>query len=269
MKHPGIVLLCIVAVMLAAAGCTKPSGPSAGASAVTVVTPDQTDQQVSDPAASPAPTAAPEATGTPAATNTSRVHYISQVRDIKDTQHLFSVQVPVEWRGIQTYQIDNPENYMGTMFKTDLLPNNTFSIITFSNYQSREQNYRDDCQRWIPAPNATRVTINGLTFDRYESAARGITNVTYVLRLSSMNDYGFLSVISFSADTSANPFAVEDYDRVVQSFRYYPKDQASLMSGTEIPFMYPDETSGNMHSFVLSSSSATTSTSKCHRSAGI
>ena len=89
----------------------------------------------------------------------------------------------------------------------------------------------------------TVVTINGITFDRFESTANGKTNVTYVARQTCMNEFGYLSVLAFSADTS-NRFAVEDYDRVVASFRYYGREEVSTMPGEEIPRILPDEGEG-------------------------
>jgi len=265
MKNTGIFLFLLVAASLVAAGCTNLSGAAVTATpAPAVATPVPAGTPAPDPTVSGTTIPVPSATGTPEPAVTL-VHFVSLTKGIKDSQRLFSLQIPVEWRDIETYRIENPENYEGFMYETDLRPNATFSLLTFSNYRSREQNFRDDCKGWVPAPNATVVDINGLTFDRYESASGGVTNVTYVMRQSGMNDYGFLSVFSFSADTSGNRFMVEDYDRVVQSFRYYPKEKVSTMPGEEISFVYPDDTSGNMRSAFNSGSSSPkgVSTSKC------
>jgi hypothetical protein len=195
------------------------------------------------------------------------VHQVSLVKDVKDSEHLFSLQVPVEW-SVSSYRLENPENFEGFMYQTDLVGNNTFYIHTFSNYRSREQNYRDECLRWSPAPNMTTVTINGLTFERFESTANGKTNVTYVPRKNNVNEYGYLSVLAFTADCS-NRFAVEDYDKVVASFRSYGKDFVSTMPGEEITRILPDELEGGgARSAVRSSSSGAmsiSSGSRCSR----
>jgi hypothetical protein len=243
------------------AGCTQSSGTSPVTTAVPITSPSP---------ATPAPEPADPAvtvTNTPLAVVTI-VHQVSLTKDVKDSDHLFSLQVPVEWDP-KTYRIDNPENFVGFMYQTDLVKNNTFYIHTFSNYRSREQNYRDDCKRWVPAPNATVVTINGITFDRFESTANGRTNVTYVMRQTGMNDYGYLSVLAFTANTS-NRFEVEDYDKVVASFRYYGKDMVSTMPGQEITKISPEEVEGgNARSAVASgypSASSASSSSKCSKS---
>jgi uncharacterized membrane protein YgcG len=182
------------------------------------------------------------------------IHQVSQVKDVKDSELLFSLQVPVEWN-VSTHRLENPENFVGFMYQTDLVGNNKFFIQSYINYEERDQNYRDDCRRWSPAPIVTNVTINGIIFDRFESTANGTTNVTYVARKTSTNERGYLSVLAFSANTSSR-FEKEDYDKVVSSFRYYPKEDISTMPGEEIPriSLYEHE-GGNAHSVVVSSSS--------------
>jgi hypothetical protein len=269
MRCQGIILFLVVIACLCVAGCTQPSGTGPVATAVPV-----TSRLPADPAA-PATTVVETAALTAAPTGTPQeivtiVHQVSQVKDVKDSELLFSLQVPVEW-SVSTYRLDNPENFEGFMYQTNLVKNNTFYIHTFTNYRSREQNYRDDCVQWSPAPNVTTVTINGLTFDRFESTANGRTNVTYVPRKNDANDYGYLSVLAFSANTS-NRFEVEDYDKVVSSFRYYSKDKISTMPGVEIPKIVSyDEDGGSVRSAEASgypspSSGSSSGGSKCHMS---
>jgi len=183
------------------------------------------------------------------------VHQVSQLKDVKDSEFLFSLKVPVEWN-ISTRRLDNPENFIGYMYQTDLVRNNTFYIQTYINYQDRDQNYRDDCRRWSPAPNITTVTINGIVFDRFESTSGGLTNVTYVARKVSTNERGYLSVLAFSA-SAGNRFEKEDYEKVVSSFRYYSKEDISTMPGEEIARILPlREEGGSVHSAVKSSGSS-------------
>lgn len=201
----------------------------------------------------------PEATGIPEPVVTM-VRYISQVRDVKDSRLLFSLQVPVEW-SLSTYRIENPENYEGYMYQTDVIGNNTFYIHTFIDYRSREQNYRDDCRRWVPAPAESVVVINDITFDRFESTSDGRTNVMYVARKTGVNDFGYLSVLSFSAD-AGNPFGKEDYEKVIASFRYHGRESVSTMPGEEIPRIEPVAgEGGSVKSATRSGSSAPASSS--------
>jgi hypothetical protein len=234
MRCPGIFLFLALIACIFIAGCTQVSGTSP-------VPPQPTTAPVTPVPAevTAVPTAA--VTVTPE-TVVTIVHYIPLVKDVKDSKLLFLLQVPVEWTP-STYRLENPENYEGFMYQTDLVKNNSFYIHTYENYRNRDQNYRDEARGWVPAPNMSVVTINGITFDRFESTANGTTRVTYVSRQTCMNDYGYLSVLAFSADTS-NRFAVEDYERVVASFRYYSSEKVSTMPGEEIPRILPDEGDG-------------------------
>jgi len=258
MRYPGIFLLLAVIACIIIAGCTQVSGTAP----VTATAPVASAPPVT-PAIEPA-NSTPVITSTPQGVVTI-VHQVSLVKDVKDSERLFSLQVPVEWSP-STYRLDNPENFIGFMYQTDLRKNNTFYIHTFSNYHSREQNYRDECKRWVPAPNESVVTINGLVFDRFESTANSTTNVTYVMRQTDMNERGFLSVLAFSANTS-NRFEAEDYDKVVASFRYYGKDDCTTIPGEEITFITPDMAEGgNMRSASSRSSSTGASASSSSKS---
>ena len=249
MRCPEILLFLGVVACILIAGCTLASGTSPGTATAPV-----TPLPPADPATSVPTPVTPVTTSAPQEVVTL-VHYIPLVKTVKDSDHLFSLQVPVNW-SVSTYELENPENFEGHLYQTDLVRNNTFYIHTFSNYRNREQNYRDECKLWSPAPNVTVVTINGITFDRFESTANGKTNVTYVARNYCMNDFGYLTVLAYTADSS-NRFAVEDYDRVVRSFRYYPHDQVSTMPGVEIQKIYPDPSeSGSVRSAVNGGSSS-------------
>jgi uncharacterized membrane protein YgcG len=234
MKWYTIPLVVIMVFGILLAGCMQLSGTGPVTTVVPVTSPPPAEP------ATPAPIAietAVPAAAVPGALqpDVTIIHRISAVRDVKDSERLFSLQVPVDWN-VSTHRLANPENFEGFMYQTDLVRNNTFFIHTFTDYHSRDQNYRDEFRRWVPAPAETVVTINGITFDRFESTAHGTINVTYVARKNSVNEYGYLSVLAFSADAS-DRFEKEDYDRVVASFRYYTKDDISKMPGEEIPFI--------------------------------
>ena len=247
-KIPGtkciaIVLMGILVLGIFFTGCTRPSG--------TVVTVVPTTNET------PVPTAA--VTSTPGEV-APIVRYISLVRDVKDSDLLFSIQVPVEWN-VSTHRLGNPENFAGFMYQTDLVANNTFYIHTFTDYRSRDQNYRDECRLWSPAPDVLAVTINGITFDRFESTADGLTRVAYVSRKTSVNDYGYLSVLAYNTDTGKR-FEQEDFEKVIASFRFYSRDDISTIPGEEIPRIAPPvEEAGNMRSAVGGGSSPSASSS--------
>jgi hypothetical protein len=246
MRYPGFLPFLVVIACIFLSGCTQQSGTVPVTTAVSGTSPPLSGTAI------PAPSAVEPAVPTAAATSSpgqvaTIIHQVSQVKDVKDSELLFSLQVPVEW-SVSTQRLDNPENFIGFMYQTDLVRNNTFSIHTFTNYRWREQNYRDEYRRWVPAPNETVVTINGITFDRFESTANGSTNVAYVARQTSANEHGYLSVLAFTANTS-NRFEKEDYDKVVASFRYYGCDVISTMPGEEIVRIAPPEDEGgNMRS---------------------
>ena len=253
MRCPGIFLFLVVIACIFMAGCTQSSGTGPVTTAVPVTSPPSAESATTAPQA--VETAVPTAAATVAPQQVvTIIHQVSQVKDMKDSELLFSLQVPVEWN-ISTYRLANPENFVGFMYQTDLVRNNTFYIQTFINYEDRDQNYRDECRQWSPATNETTVTINGIIFDRFESTANGLTNVTYIARKTSTNERGYLSVLAFSANTS-NRFEKEDYDKVVASFRYYGRDDVSTMPGEEIPRIAPpEEEGGSAHSLMGGSSS--------------
>ena len=232
MRYSGIFLFLFAIACICMAGCTQSSGTGPVTTAVPLTSPSPAESATTAPPA--VETAIPTAAATVAPQQVvTIIHQISQVKDMKDSELLFSLQVPVEWN-ISTYRLANPENFVGFMYQTDLVRNNTFYIQTYINYEDRDQNYRDECRQWSPATNETTVTINGIIFDRFESTANGLTNVTYIARKTSTNERGYLSVLAFTANTS-NRFEKEDYDKVVASFRYYGKDDVSTMPGEEIP----------------------------------
>lgn len=264
MRYSGLFFLLLI-IGAISAGCTQPPAAQAPVSApekALIPTPVPVPAEVLVPAA--------ETTAIPQQVVTI-IHQVSQVRNIKDSELMFTLQVPVEWSA-STYRLENPENFIGFMYQTDLVKNNTFYIHTFTNYRSRDQNYRDECRSSSPAPNMTTVTINDIIFDRYESAANGRTNVTYVARSSSMNEAGFVSVLAFSADDS-NRFEKEDFEKVVRSFRYFTKDNAATVLGEEIYRIPPEEleagnmrsASGKSESSSAGSSSSSSGTRTCGR----
>lgn len=219
--------MAIVVVNILLAGCMQSpgTGPVIPAVPATILPVE---------AATPAPIAT--ATVTPQEVATI-VHQVSQVRDIRDSELLFALQVPEEWN-VTTYRISNSATSEGLMYQTDLVENNTFFINTYAITRGQDQAYRDECRMWSPAPVETTVTINGITYDRFESTSGEKTNVSYVVRKGSANERGYASVLFFTANTS-NRFEKEDYEKVVSSFRYFSGENAGTIPGTEIARIAP------------------------------
>ena len=244
MKYYAILLMLIIVPGIFLAGCTQSSGTVPVTPAVV-----QTTLLKPEPA-TPAPTAA--ATYEPQQVVTV-IHQVSQVKNIRDSELLFTLQVPVEWN-ITTYRVKTSDPDV-MLYKTDLLSDNVFSISTYTVSRSQDQAYRDQFRKWSPAPVETTVTINSIVYDRFESASGGMTSVAYVARKGSANERGYASVITFTADTD-NRFEKDDFERIVSSFRYFSADTAGTIPGEEIPHGNPPfETSGSMNSAKGSSDS--------------
>lgn len=228
MKRIAIAFLLIVALALVA-GCTQ-SQPAA-------VPPPDTTQA---PAAQPPATAevqatAPAPAGTtaaPAATVTV-IRYVENQKAWKDTTTQIAFRAPASWQ-VATRQVDTPEGTQGLEYKTELVKGDVFYIMTFPISRSQDQDYRNAIRMWAPAPEETTVTINGIVFDRFESAGTDKTQVAYVARKSSANDIGFSSVLFYTADTTKQ-FEKDDFEDVVSTFTYLTKESKSTAPGTEIP----------------------------------
>jgi uncharacterized membrane protein YgcG len=216
MKFCAIPLMFIMVFGILFTGCMQSSGTSPESTAVPVPSPSPTE------AVTVAITTVPQPVVTV-------IRYISQTKDIKDSELLFSLQIPIEWN-VSTYQLmrsDTPD------YRTDLVADGVFSIYSYSLTKSQDQAYRDQFRQWSPAPNETTVTINGITFDRFEATSDGRTKVSYIVRKTSANERGYASVLVFTAHDS-NLFEKEDFEKVVSSFRYFGRRSARTEPGEEI-----------------------------------
>jgi uncharacterized membrane protein YgcG len=237
MKYWAVSVFAIVILGIFLAGCT-------GSSAPVQVTPVVVHTTL------PAPV---PATNSPTAQETSAtqqvvtiIHQVSQVRDVKDSELLFTLQVPVEWN-VTTYRVKTADPEV-MLYKTDLVADNVFSVYTYTVSRSQDQAYRDQFRQWSPAPVETTVTINTIVYDRFESASGSRTTVAYVARKGSANERGYASVITFTADSN-NRFEKDDFERIVSSFRYFSANVAGTVPGEEIPHGNPPfESSGSMNS---------------------
>lgn len=210
----------ILVLVIFFTGCTQSSGTGPVTTAA--------------PVTSPFPTKAVtvSATSTPEQVVTI-IHYISLTKDLKDTELLFAIQVPVEWN-VSTRRMDITGNSGGLMYQTDLVKDDVFSLHTYSISNSQDQAYRDEFRKWSPAPAETTVTINEIIYDRFESTSDSRARVAYVARKTSANERGYASVLLFAANSS-NTFEKGDYEKIVSSFRYFSGSDAKTMPGEEIP----------------------------------
>jgi hypothetical protein len=228
MRNCAVLLMIIVVLSMFFAGCTQFSGTSPVTPAVPATTVPTPEPETSAPPA--ALTSAPQQVVT-------IIHQVSLIRDIKDSELLFTLQVPVEWK-VTTHRLINPDNSEGLVYQTDVVGDNVFYIHTYAVSRNQDQAYRDQFRKWSPPPTETAVTINDITYERFESTADGKTTVAYVARKSSANERGYASMIAFTANDS-NRFERGDYERIVASFRYFGGNFASSMPGEEIPRVSP------------------------------
>ncbi|MFA5268356.1 MAG: hypothetical protein WC379_10330 [Methanoregula sp.] len=223
MRYPEIFAILVVIGCIILTGCTQSSGTSPGIPAV----PETTSSGPGTPVPTAAVTSVPEQVVT-------IIHFVSRTKTIRDSEHLFALQVPVEWN-VSTHQMMSSGS---PYYRTDLIAGNVFTIYTVSITNNQDMAYRDEVRQWSPAPEEKTVVINTISYDRFESASAGKTNVSYIVRRISANERGYVNVITFSANIS-NRFEKEDFEKVVSSFRYFSGSSASDEPGEEIPLFDP------------------------------
>ena len=216
-----IFLILVVIACMVLAGCVQPAGSNPVAPAVPATTVPTPVPAMPDPPAG--------ATSAPLEVVTI-TRYVSPLRDVKDSNLLFTLQVPAEW-DVKTYRMMKSDT---SDYRTDLVAGNVFSISTYVISRSREQDYRDQFRQQLHAPVETAVTINGIMYDRFEERAGGNTTVAYIGHAASANERGYGSVLVFTA-RDCNRFELEDFEKVVASFRYFSMRSAGTQPGEEIP----------------------------------
>ena len=182
------------------------------------------------------------------------LRYVSPQRDLRDSGLLFMLQAPAEWN-VSTHRMTNSDT---SDYRTDLIAGDVFTIYSYPSARSREQEYRDRFRQWSPAPVETAVTINDIRYDRFETRADGNTTVAYLADTNSANERGYASVLVFTARDS-NRFEMEDFEKVVSSFRYYSRESAVTIPCEEIPHYdmggnTVSHTAGGKNSLVFDSS---------------
>lgn len=221
MNYTAILLMLIMIPALFLAGCTQSSGSGPLTTPVPVTTiPSQGLE-------TPLPTAAETRA---IQEEVTIIRYVSQVRDIKDSDLLFTLQIPIEW-GAATYRLTNSDM---SDYRTDIGADTMLSIYTYAAPRSQDQEYRDEFRHWSPAPIVKTITTNDITYDRFESESEGKTKVAYVVRKGSVNERGYASVLVFTARDS-NRFEEDDFEKIISSFRYFDGRSARNEPGEEIP----------------------------------
>jgi hypothetical protein len=226
MKRFAISMILVIIALLLSAGCTQ-SSPA--------VSPQPTLPPATTETALPALTAVPAAPVTTVAAQVAVtvIHYIEPAKAWKDTSFHMRFSTPGSWN-VSTRRLSLPEGSQGLEYQTDLVANDVFFIRTYPISRNQDQAYRDTFRKWDPAPVETTVTLNGITYERFESSKDGKTYVGYVVQKASANDVGFANVIVFIADDSRR-FEKEDFETVVASFAYFTTAEASGVTGEEIP----------------------------------
>lgn len=228
MKYSAITLASFVVLCIVLAGCTQPAGPAPAATQVV---------QASLPTPAPAVSVSAAPTTDVPRQVVTVIRQVSQQKDVRDSDLLFTFRVPVEWN-ISTYRMTTANDPEMMEYRTSLRDNDVFYINTYTVSRSQDQAYRDRFRKWVPAPAETTVTINSIVYDRFESSSDGRTSVAYVARKGSANERGFASVLVFVAD-SAHRFEKEDFEGVVSSFRYFSAETANTTPGQEIERINP------------------------------
>ena len=160
-------------------------------------------------------------------------------KTIKDSELWFTMQVPASWE-VTTERISNSEGYEGLVYLTylyddpDLSDAHQFYIFTYAITRGQDQAvrtlYRDT---WTPLPNESTVTINGITFDRFESRTDSNVKVAYVVRKGSANERGFASVIEYSVNSSGQ-YRQKDFESFISTFQYKSAKDIKSAAGEEI-----------------------------------
>jgi hypothetical protein len=219
MNYSPIIILFAI-FFAGAAGCVQSSGTGPAST------------QTNSSSAQPAVLGNATAVSSPAPEETMD-RALVPMKPYKETSLRIAFYAPEDWN-VSTHQLPRPLGAEGLVYRTDLLNDNRFTIITYTVSRNEDQAYRDEIRRtWIPTPVETTVVIQGITYDRFESSLAGTTNVSYVVRKSSANELGYASVLSFTTKGS-NPDEMSEFMRVISSFRYFSLDEANTIPGTEI-----------------------------------
>jgi len=215
----------IVLTIACSSGCTRPMSPPSS--------------NLTMPARTTAPPLSTSSAVPPSSTIVTPQEVmvtLGPLKTIKDSELWFTLQVPESWE-VTTERMSNPEGYAGLVYVTYLYNNpllfNTheFYIITYAISRDWDQAVRDTYRN--RKMNESTVTINGITFDRFESKTDDHVKVAYVVRKGSANERGFASVIEYSLNSSSQ-YQQKDFESFLLTFRYLGAKEIKSAAGEEI-----------------------------------
>lgn len=169
---------------------------------------------------------------------------------LKDSRLWFTITVPEDWNataaweaGGGTWQGQYSYTYLGVEeFDTNRslwrINSTKIFIMTYAITRNQDQDYRNFYRdNWKPVPVETTETINGITFNRFESKGEG-TAVAYVGKKTSANGRGYATLIRYFVTKNE---CQEDIEEIVHTFRYLSGREISLgnVTGNEISLFYP------------------------------
>ena len=175
------------------------------------------------------------------------------IKPLTYSELLFTLKVPEDWnattvweRGYGTWEgyyfythlgveepVHNQTGIAGGINRTRI------TIMTYAITRNQDQDYRNDYrQNWIPTPVESVETINGITFNRFESKGEG-TAVAYVVKKTSANEKGYATVIWYYVSSSE---CQEEIENIIHTFRYLLTREILLgnLNGVDISIIHPD-----------------------------
>lgn len=237
-----VALVCAIAILLAAAGCTQ-----------------TTSQTTLTPAPTPVPTIVPTAvlttvSTTPVSVQTTIVPAIPLPVSIRDTPLLFTLLAPDGYAGT-TIRVSSPEHtlvYKTTIFNsatgsvdqiiddnsgnyTELA--NSLAVFSYSTSLAVGQNLRNFIRESGTATNESVVTYNGITYTRFDAVGDPYSGLPYetvifVGNKASANEKGYLPVMIYTM-TPGSTLNQATYENMVQSFQYYTDRTIGTATGSE------------------------------------
>ncbi|WAC05302.1 MAG: hypothetical protein OS112_01350 [Methanoregula sp.] len=169
---------------------------------------------------------------------------------LKDSRLWFTVTVPEDWNATSAWEAGGG-TWQGLYFYTYLgveefdtnrsiwrINSTKIFIMTYTITRNQDQDYRNYYRgNWVPVPVESTETINGITFDRFESKGQG-TAVAYVGKKTSANGRGYATLIRYFVSQDE---CQEDIEEVVHTFRYLSSREIALgnVTANEISLFYP------------------------------
>jgi hypothetical protein len=236
-----VLLVCGIALLLLATGCSQPS------------------QQTPTPVPTTVPTEAPTTVPTPLPTTpapvpTTIAPAVPLPTVIKDSPLLFTISAPGGYTGttIRLKTSDYSIAYKTTIFNPATSGTNitvddnsgryselpdSLTIFSYSTSYSVDQDIRDIIRGSGAALNESTVAYTDITYTRFDVASdpySGVPDETviFVGDKSSANENGFLPVMIYTI-TPGGTLSKASYENMVKSFAYYTGSRIGTASGIE------------------------------------